>query len=135
MRPDESEASSGVAPHPLDPLTVTEVNLAREAILKARGTTLAIYFRSIFLEEPLKKDLAHILDLVHSGQVSAQTPRPTRLAKVQYDIVRVNKSHEYTESWIDVASGREAQKRIVDKARHASLTTCGVSLLYSHDNY
>lgn len=127
MRSDGSETTLGAIPHPLDQLTVTEVNLAREAILKARGTTVAVHFRSIFLEEPPKKELSQFLDLEHSEKVSLQTPRPARRAKVQYDVVRGDKNHEYTESCVDIASGIEVEIRVVDKVHHASLTTYGLS--------
>ena len=84
---------------------------------------MAIHFRSIFLEEPPKNELINFLDLEHSGKVTTQTPRPARLAKVQYDVVRGDKKHEYMESWVDVVSGKEVEQRIVDKIHHASLTT------------
>jgi primary-amine oxidase len=127
MRPDGSETSSGATPHPLDQLSIAEANLAREAILTARGTQVAIHFRSIFLEEPPKDELLKFLDLEHSGKLTARTPRPARLAKVQYDVVRGDKNHDYTESWVDIVPGKEVEKRVVDKIHHATLTTYGAS--------
>jgi primary-amine oxidase len=129
MRPDRSETSSRATPHPLDQLSVVEANLAREAILTARGPQVAIHFRSIFLEEPPKKELLKFLDLEHSGMLTARTPRPARVAKVQYDVVRGNQNHEYTESWVNVISGKEVERRVVDKIHHASLTTYDASYL------
>jgi len=42
---------------------------------------------------------------------------------VQYDVVRADKKHAYTESWVDVSSGNEVRHRVVDKVHQASLTT------------
>lgn len=110
-------------PHPLDQLTVAESNIAREVILDTRGTNAAIQFRSIALEEPLKKELWQFLELEHAGSVTAATPRPARQARVQYDVVRSPKDIEYTESWVDVVTGKETQHRVVDKVHQAALTT------------
>ncbi|KAG9237669.1 copper amine oxidase [Amylocarpus encephaloides] len=94
-------------PHPLDALSVSETNAASHAILHTRGSSVAINFRSIFLEEPPKKELSEYLELEHSSRLSSQTPKPTRLAKVQYDAVNWNKEHAYMESLVDVATGKE----------------------------
>jgi primary-amine oxidase len=118
-----SDTSLFSIPHPLDQLSVTESDLARDVILNARGPNVAINFRSIFLEEPLKKELSYFLELEHSGRVTAQTPRPARLAKVQYDIVRDDKHVEYIESLVDVARGKEIRQRTVDKPHQPGLTT------------
>jgi hypothetical protein len=109
-------------PHPIDQLSVFESDLARQIVLDARGATVVINFRSIALEEPPKKELCQFLDLEHAGRVTAQTPRPARLAKVQYDVVRGNKNHEYMESWVDVVLRKEVQRRVVDKMHQAGLT-------------
>lgn len=119
--PDGSTAKAS-APHPLDQLSVHESDLARGVILNARGRNVAIQFRSIALEEPPKKELTQFLDLEHAGRLTAQTPRPSRLAKVQYDVVRADKNHEYIESWVDVVLRKEVEQRVVDKAHHAALT-------------
>lgn len=121
FRPDGTTTRAQL-PHPLDQLSVFESDLARDAILKARGRNVAIQFRSIALEEPPKKELCQFLELEHAGRLTAHTPRPTRLAKVQYDVVRGNKSHEYIESWVDIAKRVEVEQRVVDKAHHAALT-------------
>ena len=121
LRPDGSTARVSI-PHPLDQLSVYESDLAREIILKARGRNVAIQFRSIALEEPPKRELTQFLDLEHAGRLTAQTPRPARLAKVQYDVVRGDKNHEYMESWVDVVRRKEVEQRVVDKAHHAALT-------------
>jgi primary-amine oxidase len=46
--------SENQLPHPLDHLSVTECNAARQAIIHARGSNVAIRFRSIYVEEPPK---------------------------------------------------------------------------------
>lgn len=121
LRPDGSTARVAI-PHPLDQLSVYESDLAREIILKARGRNVAIQFRSIALEEPPKKELTQFLDLEHAGRLTAQTSRPARLAKVQYDVVCGDKNHEYMESWVDVVRRKEVEQRVVDKTHHAALT-------------
>ena len=123
LRSDGADNSLTSAPHPLDQLSLAESDLAREIILDARGPDVAINFRSISLEEPLKRDLTYFLELEHSGKLNAQTPRPPRLAKVQYDIIRGDKLVKYTESWVDVIQGKEVQQRTVDKLHQPSLTT------------
>ena len=123
LRPDGSDTSLTSIPHPLDQLSVAESDLAREVILNARGSNVAINFRSIFLDEPPKRELTYFLELEHSGRLNDQTPRPHRLAKVQYDIVRGHKQVEYTESLVDVISGKEVRQRAVDALHQASLTT------------
>ena len=91
--------------------------------MKARGTDVAIQFRSIALEEPPKKDLIQFLDLEHAGTLTPQTPRPARLAKVQYDVIKADKTYDYIESWVDVGAGIEVEKRVVDKKYQAALAT------------
>ncbi|RDW66941.1 amine oxidase-7 [Coleophoma crateriformis] len=110
-------------PHPLDPLSVAECETARQSILKLRGSNVAIRFRAIALDEPLKTELCQFLDAEHSGTLSSNTPRPPRVAKAQYDVVNVNKDVAYTESWIDLDSGDEVRHRAVERHHQAALTT------------
>ena len=121
LTPDGSIATASV-PHPLDQLSVFESDLAREVILQARGSNVAIQFRSITLAEPPKKELTQFLDLEHSRRLTAHTPRPARLAKVEYDIVRADKDHQYIESWVDIEKRKEVEQRVVDKVHQAALT-------------
>jgi primary-amine oxidase len=122
MRPDGPESTMAF-PHPLDQLSVAESEIARQVVLEARGRGVALNFRSIALEEPPKDELVKYLELEHDGKVTLQTPRPVRMAKVSYDIVRGNRSHEYTESFIDVQSATELSRRVVGEAHQAALTT------------
>lgn len=110
-------------PHPLDQLSVAESDVARQVVLEARGASVALNFRSIALEEPPKDELTRYLDLEHAGRVAEHTPRPARLAKVSYDIVRGDRSHDYTESFVDVRAAAEVSRRVVDKVHQAALTT------------
>jgi primary-amine oxidase len=111
------------APHPLDQLSATESDLARQVILDTRGGHATIRFRSIALEEPPKKELWAFLELEHAGRLTTQTRRPARQAKAQYDVIRGNKDIEYTESVVDVGSGKETEHRVVEKVHQAALTT------------
>jgi primary-amine oxidase len=120
IRPD---GSSNPFPHPLDPLSVIESDSVRDTILRTRGQDSAIHFRSIFLEEPLKKELSQFLDLEAAGKITSQSPRPARIAKVQYDVIRSTKYHEYMESWIDVKLDTEVRHRLIDNMHQAALTT------------
>ncbi|MCJ1363944.1 hypothetical protein MMC16_003053 [Acarospora aff. strigata] len=108
-------------PHPLEQLTASETRVAGETVLTARGKSV-IEFRSIALEEPPKAELLAFLDAEHDGILSSRTPRPARIARVAYDLVRADKSHEYTESLVDLDTGRETLHRVVDKMHQPSLT-------------
>lgn len=116
------DGSSNPLPHPLDPLSVVESDSVRETILRTRGQDSAIHFRTIFLQEPLKKELSQFLDLENAGKITPLSPRPTRIAKVQYDLIRSPKYHEYMESWIDIKLGKEVRHRVIDKMHQAALT-------------
>ncbi len=110
-------------PHPLDPLSATEFERARQSILMARGSDVVIKFRAIFLEEPPKKELIAFLEAENAGEISSQTSRPDRLAMVHYDIVQSDKSHEYTHSLVDVRTGQEREHRVIDKMHQAAMIT------------
>jgi hypothetical protein len=108
-------------PHPLDQLSSHEIDIAREAIFKARGRCF-ILFRDIFAQEPAKAELVPFLEAEHSGTLTSSTPRPPRQARVQYDVVHDDKSHDYMESVIDIITGREVLHRVVDKKHQCALT-------------
>lgn len=118
-KPDGTRA----IPHPLDQLSIDETDSARDVVLKARGSQVAIKFRSIFLHEPSKNQLSPFLDLENAGRITSTSPRPPRIAKVQYDVIKADRQHEYKESLVDITQGKEVHQRIVDKVHHASLTT------------
>ena len=106
--------------HPFDQLSADEVHIARQAVLDARKA--AVLFRNTFAAEPPKAELVKFLDAEHAGTVSPDTPRPARQARVQYDVVYADQSHEYMESVIDIASGKEVEHRRVPKTSQQALT-------------
>jgi len=112
---------SPTIPHPLDPLSSVESNVTRQAILDARGSNVTVRFRSIFLEEPPKAELVTFLALEHSGQLTAASPRPARVARVQYDAINSSKEYSYVESLVDVNKRTEVKERIVDKLHQAGI--------------
>ncbi len=114
-------SSLNAKPHPLGQLTINETKIARGIILNARGNSI-IEFRAIALEEPPKAEVLAFLDAEHSGSLNSRTRRPARLARVQYDVVHADKSHEYTESVVDLDARRETLHRVVDKMHQPSLT-------------
>jgi primary-amine oxidase len=111
----------GSIPHPLDQLSSHEIDVAREAIFRARGKCL-ILFRSIFTQEPAKAELVPFLEAEHSGTLTSSTPRPARQARVQYDIVHDDKSHDYMESVVDIIVGREVVHHVIDRKHQSALT-------------
>ena len=118
-------ATNGTVPkvvhrHPLDQLTAGEVDIAREVVLKARESL--ILFRNVFAVEPPKAQLIKFLNAEHAGTLAADTPRPPRQARVQYDVVHQDKSHDYMESVVDLASATEVSKRTTEKHSQQALT-------------
>jgi primary-amine oxidase len=109
-----------MTPHPLDMLSLSEVEMARQVIIDANRNKV-IDFREIFLQEPPKEELKPFLDLEHAGHLNANTPRPARLAKVQCDVFGSNKVPEFHESIVDVEKRIRVSHEVVT-AHHASLT-------------
>lgn len=120
--PDSAQGSIRAAKsHPLDQLSFSETRTAREIILNARGPSV-IEFRSIALEEPPKAELLAFLDVEHKGFLDSQTRRPARVARVKYDLVHADRSHDYIESLVDLDRNKETLHRVVDKIHQPSLT-------------
>lgn len=113
--------SSSSLPHPLDQLSIAESEKARQIVISTRGRDTALQFRSIHLEEPLKHELFPFLEAENAGKLTVSTFRPARVARIQYDVIKADKTHEYTESLVDINSGRE-NVRVVDKKHQASIT-------------
>ena len=107
--------------HPFDPLSVDEFSTAREVILKEHPKDV-VDFREIYLREPEKALMKQFLELEHTGKLTAETPRPPRLAKVQYDVIRPGKRFEYHEAAVDLQKESITWHEIVDTACHANLT-------------
>jgi primary-amine oxidase len=108
-------------PHPLDPLSTAEFEKARQCIISARGNDVILKFRAIHLQEPPKHELAPFLEAEHSTGIDSHTPRPARLAMVLYDVVKSDKTHEYTHSVVDLSFGKEKEHRVIDKMHQAPL--------------
>jgi primary-amine oxidase len=116
--------SLGVTPpvvrHPLEQLSSDEVEIACGVIKKARQSL--ILFRNVFTVEPPKAELVEFLAAEHAGKLSADTPRPTRQARLQYDVIGSDKSHQYFESIVDLDSRTEVSKRTVESGRQQAFT-------------
>ena len=117
----ETLSPSTMAPHPLDGLSLDETIRARDTIIQAYQNSL-INFREIYLQEPAKEELKVFLAAEHDGRLSPSTPRPTRLAKCQYDVVGPDGVPEYYESIVDINDQKQISITVVDKKYHASLT-------------
>lgn len=110
-----------MAAHPFDPLSLDEIDIARQVILDYHDGRL-IDFREIYLREPPKEKVKRFLELEHSGRLEESAPRPPRLAKVQFDVIGPNKSFEFHESTVDIGKKEQIYHEIIDTAHHASLT-------------
>ena len=110
-----------MAPHPLDPLSLEEISVARQVILDQNAGNM-VDFREIYLREPPKEMMKDFLELEHSGKIQADYHPPPRLAKVQYDVVGPNKKFEFHESTINVQEKTQTTHEIIDDSHHASLT-------------
>lgn len=113
-------ASKVVHQHPLDQLSKREVDITRDVILKARQSL--ILFRNVFAVEPPKAHMIKFLAAEHAGTLSAETSRPPRQARVQYDVISEDKSHQYMESIVDLASATEVSSRTGEKHLQQALT-------------
>ena len=114
-------------PHPLEQLTLSESNRARDVIRRAHKDAV-IDFRTISLEEPLKAQLQKFLEIEHGGSLGPSTLRPDRLARVAYDVIGNDKIPVYHESLIDIRNGIEVSHEVIDaEHHHASLTLCVLS--------
>ena len=107
--------------HPFDPLSMEELLIARDVVLKQYSADV-VDFREIYLREPDKELMKAFLDLEHAGKLNLDTPRPPRLAKVQYDIIKPGKTFEYHEAAVDLGKKCIAFHEVIDTVHHASLT-------------
>jgi len=108
--------------HPLTPLTIAETDAARDILLGSHPGA-SIYFRIVTLLEPAKAELTKYLDAEHSGQLSPNTPRPARLAKIHYDAIEKNSQIPvYQEAVVDLGSKQRVRHELISSEFHASLT-------------
>ncbi|KAI0395579.1 copper amine oxidase 1 [Xylariaceae sp. FL0594] len=99
----ETSPKSSLPPHPLRPLTEDELVRGRDVVIqKFGGDSIALYFRSIYLDEPRRDDLIPYLAAEHAGE--NPTTIPARQVKVQFDLVKdgVPQLHETV---VDVDAG------------------------------
>lgn len=102
--------------HPLSQLTRDEFLAAREAIVKAHGSDATLFFKSIHLDEPRKTELVKFLVAEHNGTLTDSTPRPSRCAQVEYELITGTK-HKYIRSVVDiekkeVVSSKSSEQRV-----------------------
>jgi primary-amine oxidase len=109
-----------MALHPLDDLSVDEMNLARKVVLEAHGEAVLV-FREIYLAEPPKAQLLPYLDAENDGSLTPDAPRPARQARCQYDVVSKSRIPAFYEAVIDLESKSIVESEIVDKKYYAAL--------------
>lgn len=109
-------------PHPLSALSADEARQARDAILKLHPGSV-IDFRVIYLLEPPKADVIPFLEAEHAGTLTAETPRPPRLAQLKYDVIGGEGATptQYHESVVDLVTGKQIADEVIDAKYHASL--------------
>lgn len=107
-----------MAPHPLDILSVEEVNNARD-IVKSLHPGHRIFFRETYLDEPSKAKLTKYLEAEHAGQTPSPLPRQ---ALSQYDVFDGKGGVQSHESIIDITSGKRIHHEIVPEEYHAPLS-------------
>jgi primary-amine oxidase len=111
-----------ILPHPLEQLSIEEIHAARAIIQNARSSSaISIVYRNITLEEPPKALLVPFLKAEHAGTLNSRTERPPRLARVLYDVIGEDKSLDFSDSVVDVVTGKEVAYEIVDKRFHSPL--------------
>jgi primary-amine oxidase len=107
--------------HPLAPLDSAEFEKARAAVVKLHGGDTRLFFRCIYLREPVKPQLAPFLELEHAGKLTDETPRPPRQAIVQYDVIEhSSKTSKYTTSIITLDTGEEVSRETADQKQQTS---------------
>ncbi|KAM3506439.1 hypothetical protein MY10362_002367 [Beauveria mimosiformis] len=111
---------AAATPHPLSALSADEVRQARDIILKLHPGAI-LDFRVIYLLEPPKADVVRFLDAEHAGTLTAETPRPPRLAQLNYDVIGGDAATQYHESVVDLVAGKRTVNQMVDSKYHASL--------------
>lgn len=111
---------STIATHPLDILTVEEVNTARKLILSLHPGKI-VYFRETYLSEPLKKELIPFLTAEH--EKVSPLPSFKRRALVQYDVLDGDQVPVYQESILDLDLRKRISHVEIAKEYHAALET------------
>lgn len=116
-------------PHPLDQLSIDEINKTRDVILRAHPSS-SIIFRTITLEEPAKVLLLPFLQAEHRREVTNRTRRPPRLARVLFDAIEEDRSLELCDSVVDVTLGEEVSFDLIEKKYHSPLNAYDLPLSF-----
>lgn len=106
--------SAGSQPHPLAPLTSDEFTGASGIVIKSHGPSEPLFFRSVYLHEPTRAELVPFLELEHAGKLTADTPRPPRLAAVEYDVIHNDKT-DYCRAIVNVVTKEVVSKGVVPR--------------------
>ncbi len=93
------------APHPLAELSQLEFTKARDAVVNIHGADQPLFFRALYLQEPAKAELLPFLEAEHTGRLTDATPRPTRIARVEYDVLGAN-AQVFHHAQVDATTGR-----------------------------
>lgn len=110
-----------MAPHPLQQLSFKETELAKEIIISEHDQNEVILLREIFLQEPAKAELKKFLALEHAGSITESSPRPSRLARCQYDVIGSDKMPYFHEAVVDLSKKARIEHEVVGKEHQAPL--------------
>lgn len=113
-----------MAPHPLQQLSYEETLHAKQILLSEHDKEELIIVREIFLQEPPKAKLNKYLQLEHSGSLTDSSPRPSRQALCQYDVIGSDKIPYFHESVIDVEKKIRTKHEVIGKELHAAIKLC-----------
>lgn len=108
-------------PHPLSQLSINETTTARDVVRRSHPGTV-LNFRVIFLLEPPKVDVEAYLELEHSGKLTAESPRPPRLAQAWYDVIGNTRIPQYHETIVDLAKAEIVDQKVIDPKSKPSLS-------------
>ena len=107
--------------HPLAGLSKEEMARARDVVVKSHGGADTLFFRSIHLQEPSKAHLVPFLEAEHAGALTDKTPRPPRLARVEYDNLG-DGAHRYVRSVVHLESGQILTKDVAQDSDYPYFT-------------
>ncbi|EME42141.1 hypothetical protein DOTSEDRAFT_45705 [Dothistroma septosporum NZE10] len=110
-----------MAPHPLQQLSVQETKQAKDTLISEHDKDEVLIIREIFLNEPKKADLQKFLALEHSDSLTPSSPRPSRQALCQYDVIGTDKIPYFHEAVIDLNKQARVKHEVIGKEQHAPL--------------
>ena len=113
-------SSTPTLPHPLAQLSPDEFAKAKDAIIRLHGPESTLFFRSLYLNEPKRAELAPFLAAEHAGDLS-KARRPPRQALIEYDVVTPDR-HEYSRAVVNVVTGDVASKEVVERTAQPYFT-------------